>query len=93
MLLYFIYKKWITKIRQKKTNKVLKNIGSYILLFTLLLLMISSLLFIKCGLNLLEDDINEIIELKKGKIKDEEINIRENIDKNDKKNNRNKKKK
>ena len=55
--------------------------------------MISSLLFIKCGLNLLEDDINEIIELKKGKIKDEEINIRENIDKNDKKNNRNKKKK
>ena len=57
-----------------------KNIGSYILIFTILLIIISSILFYKCGYHLLEDDIKEIIELKENNIKDNiinEINIKE----------------
>ena len=45
-------------------NGLLKNIGSYILLFTILLFMVSSILFYKCGYNLLEDEIKEIIRTK-----------------------------
>ena len=41
---------------------LIKNIGSYILIFTIFLFMISSILFYKCGYPLLEDDINEIIK-------------------------------
>ena len=37
-------------------NGFIKNIGSYILLFTILLFVISVLLFYKCGYPLLEDD-------------------------------------
>ena len=45
-------------------NGLLKNIGSYILLFTILLFLISSILFYKCGYYLLEDDIQEIMRTK-----------------------------
>ena len=45
-------------------NGLLKNIGSYILLFTILLIIISGLLFYKCGYNLLEDEISNIIASK-----------------------------
>ena len=41
-----------------------KNIVSYILIITILILLISSILFYKCGYHLLEDDIQEIINLK-----------------------------
>ena len=57
-----------------------KNIGSYILIFTILLTIISSILFYKCGYQLLEDDIQEIIKLKEVNNKDNiinEINIKE----------------
>ena len=65
-----------------------KNIGSYILIFTILLLLISSILFYKCGYLLLEDDIKEIINLKEINIKEsniKEINIKETSIINDKK--------
>ena len=55
-------------------NGLIKNIGSYILLFTILLFLISMILFYKCGYNLLEDDIKEIIEIKN------ENNIKNNLD-------------
>ena len=45
-------------------NGLIKNIGSYILLFTILLFMISLILFYKCGYPLLEEDIKEVIEQK-----------------------------
>ena len=44
---------------------ILNNIANYILLLFILLFLISSIAFYKCGYPLLEDDINEIIELKK----------------------------
>ena len=50
-------------------NGLLGNIGSYILLFTILLFMISSILFYKCGYNLLEDEIRDIIDTKEEKFK------------------------
>ena len=60
---------------------LLENIGSYILLFTILLFLISIILFCKCGYNFLEEDINTIIEEKKEKMKSEAfLNINETID-------------
>ena len=44
---------------------LLKNIGSYILLFIILFISISAILFYKCGYHLLEDDITKIIKFKK----------------------------
>ena len=46
---------------------LIKNIGSYILLFTILLFIISGILFYKSGYILLEDDIKEAIEKRKSK--------------------------
>ena len=43
---------------------LIKNIGSYILLFTILLILISGILFYKCGYHLLEDEIKEIMNTK-----------------------------
>ena len=54
---------------------LLKNIGSYILLFTILLFLISIILFYKCGYNFLEDDIQEIMDSKEEEIKNKNINI------------------
>ena len=59
---------------------LIKNIGSYILLFTILFFMISLILFYKCGYLLLEEDIKEIIEQKNENNKHEEMNIKETID-------------
>ena len=43
---------------------LIKNIGSYILLFTIILFLISGILFYKCGYHLLEDEIKEIMKKK-----------------------------
>ena len=45
-------------------NGLIKNIGNYIMLFIVLLIMTSSILFYKCGYYLLEEKINEIINRK-----------------------------
>ena len=58
-------------------NGLIKNIGSYILFFTILLFLISAILFYKCGYNLLEDNINKIIESRKNR------NIKFNLNKNE----------
>ena len=74
---------------------LLKNIGSYILLFTFLLIIISAIFFYKFGFYLLEDDIKNIIELKKNKNLDinETKDINMKIIKNKKKKKKVKKKK
>ena len=46
---------------------LLTNIGSYLLFFTILLFLVSGIIFYKCGYNLLEMDIDEIISLKEKK--------------------------
>ena len=67
-------------------NGLLRNIGSYILSFTFIFFNISGILFYKCGFNLLEDNINEIAELKEGNINEKnnnnirETNVKDNID-------------
>ena len=61
-------------------NGLLKNIGSYILLFTILFIIISAILFHKCGYNSLEDDINDIMDSKEKENNNKEININETID-------------
>ena len=59
---------------------LIKNIGSYLLIFTIFLFMISSILFYKCGYPLLEDDINEIIKLKEeNDVKNINIKLKDNI--------------
>ena len=45
-------------------NGLLTNIGSYILLISILLCVISSIVFYKCGYHLLESEIRRIISLK-----------------------------
>ena len=45
-----------------------KNIGSYILIFTYILFIISTFIFYKCGYILIEKKIQEIIDLKENKI-------------------------
>ena len=75
-------------------NGLIKNIGSYILLFTILLFLISMILFYKCGYNLLEDDIKEIIEIKNENNIKNNLDIKEKIDiGNKEKTNKKKKKK
>ena len=59
---------------------LLKNLGIHILFFTILLFLISAILFYKCGYNLLEDYIQEIIETKKEKNEHQNFNIKETID-------------
>ena len=63
------------------TKKGLENnIGSYLLLFTIFLFLCSGILYYKCGYNLMEDDIKEIIRKKEKKEKyKNEINIKETI--------------
>ena len=53
------------------------NIGNYILLSVILLFMISSILFYKCGYNLLEDKIKEICSSKSNIKQNKNINIKE----------------
>ena len=53
----------------------LTNIANYILLFTIILFMISIFIFFKFGLHLLENDIEDIINLRNDKIK-KYINIK-----------------
>ena len=53
------------------------NIGSYILLFTIIFFNISGILFYKCGFNLLEDNIKEIVESKEGNKNENNNNIKE----------------
>ena len=65
-----------------------KNIGSYILLFTIILLLISSIIFCNCGYHFLEHEIKEIIEFKEENIKEnnnQKIDIKETMIINDKK--------
>ena len=61
---------------------LLKNIGSYILLFTILLFLISIILFYKCGYYMLEDKIKEIYsdKVKKNNSQDYKNNIKETND-------------
>ena len=44
---------------------LIRNIGSYILLFIIFIFIISGILFYKCGYNLLEDQMKEIYVAKK----------------------------
>ena len=74
-------------------NGLIKNIGSYILLFTILLFLISGILFYKCGYMLLEDDINKIIESRKNENMKNNLNVNETIDINNNKSKKNKKNK
>ena len=46
---------------------ILKNIGSYLLLFTIILFVVSGILFYKCGYPLLENDMTSLINEKKKK--------------------------
>ena len=60
---------------------LLKNIGSYILLFTIFFFLISIILFYKCGYPLIEEEIIEIICLKKEeKTNNQEIYIKQTND-------------
>ena len=43
---------------------LIKNIGNYIMLFIVLMIMTSSILFYKCGYYFLEEKINEIMNKK-----------------------------
>ena len=59
---------------------LIKNIGSYILLFTILFIIISGLLFHKCGYHLLEDDIKTIMDEKEQENTKRDINRKETIE-------------
>ena len=48
---------------------LLKNIGSYILFFTIFLFLISGIIFYKCGFPMIENDIQEINQLKEKNLK------------------------
>ena len=47
-------------------NGLLTNIGSYILIITLIILIISIIIFYKCGYQLIENNILDLLELKAG---------------------------
>jgi hypothetical protein len=86
---------------------LITNIGSYIIVFTTILFGISSIIFYKCGFNILEDNIKELIESKEEKHKDKnngrgkrkeknidkDVNIYKNIKKKKTKKKKKKKKK
>ena len=44
---------------------LISNTGNYIFLFIILLFFISEILFMKCGYNLIENKINEVVEIRK----------------------------
>ena len=76
---------------------LIRNIGSYVLLFSIFLFMVCGILFYKCGYNILEDKIQEIYKLKINRNK-KINNIKEttgikNIEKFGKKSKKNKNKK
>ena len=52
-------------------NGLIKNIGSYILFVSLLILFLSITIVYKCGMDLHQNDINKIVNLKKHKKKKE----------------------
>ena len=52
-------------------NGLIKNIGSYILFISLLILLLSITIVYKCGMDLHQNDINKIVNLKKHKKKKE----------------------
>ena len=55
---------------------LLTNIGSYILLFSIVLFIISSIIFYKCGYHIIESEIKEIISLKiKNTDNSENVNV------------------
>ena len=75
---------------------MLTNIANFILLFTLILFIISAILFYKCGYHFLEKTITEILSLKNDNHKYNKINVKNNIqsiNKNKIKNNKKTKKK
>ena len=74
-------------------NGLIRNIGSYVLLFIILLFLISIILFYKCGYISLEDKIKVIYNSKIRNKKEKNIEIKETIDVKDNKNKKNKKKK
>ena len=53
-------------------NGLIKNIGSYLIVLTLIIFAVSIFIFYKCGYELIEQNIKEIITLKTGKNKKEE---------------------
>ena len=53
-------------------NGLIKNIGSYLMVLTLIIFAVSIFIFYKCGYELIEQNIKEIITLKTGKKKKEE---------------------
>ena len=55
---------------------LLKNIGNYILITSIIIFVISSILFYKCGYHIIETEIKEIIDLR---IKNNENNDKSNI--------------
>ena len=61
-------------------NGLIKNIGSYILLFTILFILISGILFNKCGYHSLEDDIEDVMNLIEKEKINKDINRNETID-------------
>ena len=63
---------------------LLTNIGSYVLLFTFILFLISGIVFYKCGYNLIEIDIKDILatKVKNNTIITKNKKIKKNIKKN-----------
>ena len=58
---------------------ILKNIGCFILIFTIIIFSLSGILFYKCGYPLLENDIKEIIEEKHKKPNNSKPKIQRNV--------------
>ena len=58
---------------------LIRNIGSYVLLFNIFIFLVSIILFYKCGYNLLEDIIKEIYSSKKDNNADIKINKKMHI--------------
>ena len=51
------------------SSGLLTNIGSYLLLFTIFIFIISLIIFYKCGYHLIENNIREILKIKEKEIK------------------------
>ena len=68
-------------------NGLIKNMGSYLIVLTLIIFAVSIFIFYKCGYELIEQNIKEIITLKTGKKKKEEKRQKNKKKKNEKKKN------
>ena len=55
-------------------NGLIRNIASYIIFFTLIIFALGFFFFYKCGYQLIEDKVKEIIQLKTNNINNKEIN-------------------